>query len=325
MSFPSDKIKVAVLRGGPSPEYDVSLKTGQHVLSLLRETPDLYDPLDILISKEGDWHRHGIVREPERALEDTDVVFNALHGHYGEDGQVQQILESMNIPFTGSNVFGSEKSINKEVAKDIYKQQGMLTPQHEILGEDYNSDHLIYIFRNYLHPVIVKPSNGGSSIGMRLVHTFQELGEAVKHALGYSKKVIIEEFIKGKEGTCGVIENARGESLYALLPVEIRKPNDKSIFDFASKYSGETEEICPGNFRSEEQKLIESMAKQAHQALGLRHYSRSDFMITPKGKIYILETNSLPGFTQESLFLKALHATGWRPRDFVDHVLKLAM
>lgn len=309
MPLPSNKIKVAVLRGGPSLEYDVSLKTGHHVLSLLRETPDLYDPLDIFISKEGDWHRHGIVHEPHRALEDTNVVFNALHGHYGEDGQVQQILASLNIPFTGSNVFGSERSMNKEVAKEIYKQRGLLTPQHEILEEDYNSDHLIHIFRNYLHPVIVKPSNGRASLGIRLAHTFQELGEAVKHALGYSKKVIVEEFIRGKEGTCGVIENARGESFYALLPVEIRK----------------SEEICPGNFRPEEQRLIENMAKQAHQALGLRHYSQSDFMITPKGKIYILETNSLPGFTQESLFPKALYATGWRPRDFVDHVIKLAM
>lgn len=318
-------IKVAVLRGGPSNEYNVSLNTGAQVLSLLREMPDIYDPVDIFISKAGEWHCSGLVEEPHRALRHVDVVWNALHGFYGEDGQVQRILEGLQVPFTGSSAVASALSMDKDMAKRLYRQYSLLTPEHELVTEDTVTEaQLISIFRNYLHPVIIKPASGSSSLGIRLAHTFKELKEAIKHALKDSRRIIVEEFIHGKEGACGVVENARGERLYALLPIEIRM-KDKKFFDFDSKYSGETEEICPGNFTPSEQESISSMAKRAHEILGLRHYSRSDFIITPKGKIYILETNSLPGFTSESLLPKSLHAVGFHPRDFVDHVIKLVV
>lgn len=319
------KLKVAVLRGGPSHEYEVSLKTGHNVLSLLRENPDSYDPVDVFISKDGAWHHNGIADDPHKILRRADVAWNALHGSYGEDGQVQHLLESLKVPFTGSGALASALSMNKEAAKKIYRKHGLLTPQHEVLREDFGHDHLVHVFRNYLHPVIVKPISSGSSVGVRLARTFQELEEAVRHALNYSNKVLIEEFIRGKEGSCGVVEGFRDEKLYALLPIEIRKPRGEDIFGYGSKYSEGVKEICPGNFRSEESEAISEMAKQAHRALGLRHYSRSDFIITPKGKVYILETNSLPGFTQESLLPKSLGATGWHPKGFVDHILELAL
>ena len=320
----SPRTRVAVIRGGPSSEYEVSLKSGAHVLSLLRESPETYEPVDIFISKDGEWHRDGLVHEPHRALKHIDVVFNAMHGAYGEDGQLQQLLEAMHIPFTGSGVLGSALAMNKELAKNIYNQHSLLTPRHEVITDEADDKQLLYIFQNYLHPVIVKPASGGSSIGIRLARTFQELEEAVKHAFGYSKKVLVEEFIRGKEGTCGVVENARGQQLYALLPVEIRS-HGKDFFDFDSKYSGETEEICPGNFKPAEREMMAEMARKAHQALGLRHYSRSDFLITPKGRVYIIETNSLPRLTEESLLPKSLKAVGWQPREFVSHCLNLAL
>lgn len=300
----SPKIKVAVLRGGPSNEYDVSLRTGEHILSTLRGMPKTYEPVDIFISKDGEWHLNGLVHEPHQAMHGVSVVWNALHGSYGEDGQVQKLLEDMRIPFTGSDATASALSMDKDMTKRLYRQHSLLTPAHELITEEsLNEDQLIAIFRNYLHPVIVKPANASGSLGVRLARTFHELKQAVKGTFSHSPRVLVEEFIKGDEASCVVIEGARGEKFYALLP------SSKSGF----------------KLKMEENKQIGEMTKQAHEILGLRHYSSSDFIVTPKRKIYILETNSLPVLHTDSLMHRSLEITGWHPRDFVDHVLKLAM
>ena len=175
MNILSPKIKVAVLRGGPSYEYDVSLKTGGHVLSLLREMPDVYEVQDIFISKDGFWHSGGLVHEPHKALLYANVVWNGLHGHFGEDGKVQRILESLQVPFTGSSAVASAIAMDKARSKDVYNNYDIPTPKHEILNDgDDLSEKLVFIFRNYLHPVIVKPTTGGSSIGMKVAHTYKE-------------------------------------------------------------------------------------------------------------------------------------------------------
>lgn len=298
------KIKVAVVRGGPSNSYVASLQTGEYVLSILRDLPDIYEPLDIFVSKDGEWHRGGLAHEPHRALEYVDVVWNALHGSYGEDGQVQRIFENLQIPFTGSGPVASALAMNKDLAKHLYREYSLLTPAHELIIEDsFNEDQLINIFRNYLLPVIVKPANASGSLGLSLAHTFGELKQSINKTFSHSPRVLVEEFIKGEEISCAVIENAKEEKIYALLP------------------SGGSK----SKLKVEENRQIEEMAKRAHEALGLRHYSNSDFMITPRGKIYILETNSLPVLHKDSLMHRSLHATGWRPRDFIDHIIKLAM
>lgn len=292
------KLKVAVLRGGPSPEYDVSLQTGGHVLSLLREMPEKYHPIDIFISKEGEWHRSGITHEPHEALKHVDMVWNAMHGAYGEDGQVQRILEGIRVPFTGSSSMASALAMNKDMAKGVYALHSLLTPKFEVFEESENiDDKLIFVFRNYLHPVVVKPASSGSSIGVRIAHTFNELKDAVISAFKYSKRVLVEEFIRGKDATCSVIEGARGEKIYALMP--------------------------DGVLAAETKKEIENLSKLAHQVLGLRHYSSSDFIVTPRGKIYLIETNAQPKFNAGSHLHRSLTALGWRARDFVDHILSL--
>jgi D-alanine-D-alanine ligase len=314
------------LRGGPSPEYDVSLKTGANILSHLRSMEDYYEPHDIFISRDGEWHRDGMAHDPHRAMRHIDVVFNAMHGIYGEDGQVQRLLERLGVPFTGSSAVASAVAMNKNLAKSVYTSHSLLTPRHELLERDEDlGPRIFYIFRNYMHPVIVKPAVGGSSIGVRHAHSLRELEEAIIDAFQYCEKVLVEEVVRGKEATCGVVEEGRGERLYALMPIEIRKPQHQHVWGYEAKYSGATEEICPGNFTLEERKCIEDMAKRAHHALGLRHYSRSDFIVARNGKVYILETNSLPGFTEESLMPKALKAVGWHPRDFLDHIIKLTL
>lgn len=300
----SSKIRVAVLRGGPSYGYENSLETGRHILSALREMPDAYEPSDIFISRSGEWHREGLVEEPYGALRHTDVVWNALHGPYGEDGQVQRILEDLRLPFTGSGAEASALSVDKDAAKRIYRKLSLPTPAHELFTEeDLNEDRLIAVFRTYLHPVIVKPADGAGSVGVRLARTFHELKEAVRRIFSHSPKVLVEEFIKGGEASCVVVEEARGEKLYTFLPV------GRSEFKLGP----------------EENRQIEEMAKKAHEALGLHHYSGSDFIVTPNRKIYILETNSLPTLHEGSPTHQALGATGWQVRDFVEHVLKLAI
>ena len=296
----SSKIRVAVLRGGPSSGYESSLKTGEHILSTLRDMSEVYEPVDILISKDGEWHRGGLAYEPHRALEHSDVVWNALHGSYGEDGQVQRLLEGLQIPFTGSSAVASVFAMDKDMAKVLYCQHGLLSPESSIITEeDFDDNRLIHIFRTYLHPVVVKPALGTASLGIRLAHTFQELKEAVKATFSHSRKALVEEHVQGAEASCVVIEKAKGEKLYALIPT--------------------------GQNTTEQNKRIEEMSRIAHGALGMRHYSNSDFILTPKGKIYILETNALPVFHKDSLLNQSLHATGWRPRDFIDHVIRLAM
>jgi D-alanine-D-alanine ligase len=328
------KIRVGVLRGGPvfargydearpSSEYDVSLKTGGHVLKNL---PDKYDSLDIFIDQDGVWHMHGMQKSPDRILGQVDVVFNALHGAYGEDGQVQHLLQTHHVPFTGSTSFASSVGMNKVLSKELFLRHNLKTPQYiAIRNSDDMDERASMVFQSFVMPVVVKPATAGSSVGVSIAKTFSEIKSAIMRAFEHSHVALIEECIIGKEATCGVIEKFRGESLYALMPVEIR-PKKSSFFDYDAKYAdGGSEEICPGNFSDAEKTLIENYAKSAHQALGLRHYSRSDFIITPKRGVYILEVNTQPGLTEQSLFPKALSAGGTHISQFLDHVLTLAI
>lgn len=300
MGIFSSRTKVAVLRGGPSHGYEQSLKTGAYVLNVLRELPDLYEPMDIFISRDGEWHRGGLVLRPEQALHDIDVVWNGLHGEYGEDGQIQRLLDSLKIPYTGSEALASSLSHNKHLAKDLYKQHSLLTPEFELITEeDFNEDRLLFIFRNFMHPVVVKPADGVHSLGVGLAHTFHELKEVIKETFKHSPKVIVEEHIKGTLVSCCVVENAKGEDLYTLIPTG-RRPQ------------GENE-------------IISYMSRKAHEALGLRHYSSSDFIITPRGRIYILETNALPAIHEEAPLQESLSATGWKSDALVRHLLELAI
>jgi D-alanine--D-alanine ligase len=318
------KIKVGVLRGGPSSEYEVSLKTGKSVLDNL---PAHYEAIDVYISKDGEWHHLGAPIEPHKLFKRVDVIFNALHGTYGEDGTVQKLMDQFNVPYTGSTVLASAIGMNKILSKQIFLTCNIKTPIHKTISIEENIDRAVEsLFRSFPIPAVVKPSSSGSSVGVSIVYNKEALKEAVDLALKYSSKAIIEEYISGREATCGVVDNFRNEAIYALLPVEIGKSQESSFYDYNAKYVSDTQEIiCPGNFTAEEKKLLQDMARRAHQALGLRHYSRSDFIVHPKRGIYILETNTLPGLTNESLLPKSLSAIGCTLPDFLDHLICLAL
>jgi D-alanine-D-alanine ligase len=315
------KIRVAVLRGGPSREYEVSLKSGA---SVLQNLPEHIHPIDVFISKDGEWHVSGRVKDPHQVLRHVDVVFNALHGEYGEDGQVQHLLESHNAKFTGPNRFAAATSMNKAQTKEIYRRFGIKTPYARVVRRTIEIPALVRdLHQTFPMPCVIKPVSAGSSVGVYIAGTFETLAKALEELFTTEQTVLIEELIQGKEATCGVIDNFRNQPVYSLLPVEIVPPEGR-FFDYESKYSGVSQERCPGNFSREETEELQELARKAHQALGLRHYSRTDFMISPKRGIYVLETNSLPGLTEESLLPKSLPALGIEFPDFLAHIVNLA-
>ena len=316
-------IKVGVLRGGPSSEHEISLKTGKSVLLNL---PEKYSGSDVFINKEGDWHLDRRPSDHERVFRSVDVIFNALHGSYGEDGKVQQTLEHFGMPYTGSGVVASALGMNKILAREEFKKVGLKVPKATSVSADEGSlKEAERVFRTISPPWVVKPISGGSSVGVSVVKSLPALMSALDVAFDSGQKVFVEEYIAGKEATCGVIDDFRGEKYYALPVIEIIPPSRFGFFNYDAKYCGETKEICPANFDMSIKKEIENMAKKAHSALGCRHYSRTDFIVSPRGGVYILELNTLPGLTEESLVPKALSAVGASYGDFLDHLIKLAL
>ncbi len=317
------KVKVGVVRGGPSDEHEISMLTGKSVLDHM---PAGYIPTDIIISKAGEWLVDGSSIHPQKAFQGIDVLFNALHGAYGEDGKLQQLLDHSQVKYTGSGALASAIAMNKLLAKRMFEKFNIKTPIYRAVRKGEEDEMLAaQIFKSFPMPAIVKPVSSGSSHGVTLVKTMKEILPALKDALAHSEIALVEEYISGKEATCGVIDNFREHALYPLPVIEIRHPSSSEFFDKDAKYSGKSEEICPGNFSEKEKDLIQKAAMEAHHALGLRHYSRSDFIVHPKRGIYILETNTLPGLTSESLMPKALTAVGSSLTQFLDHVLGLAL
>ncbi|OHA13607.1 MAG: hypothetical protein A2909_00705 [Candidatus Tagabacteria bacterium RIFCSPLOWO2_01_FULL_39_11] len=314
-------IKVGVVRGGPSSEYEVSLKTGGNVLKFL---PERYKGVDILITKSGEWHLRGIVARPSRIFQNVDVIFNAMHGEFGEDGKVQQIFEEHGIPYTGSKTFSSALAMNKVMARNAFLNAGIKIPRVFVIKECESSPEQTAkkIFQAFSPPWVLKPASKGSSVGVKIIENFGDLASGIKEVFRYGKTAMVEEYIKGREATCGVLENFRGERHYALPPVEII-PRVK-FFDYGAKYDGSTKEICPANFDLAAKREIEHLAKEAHKILGCSAYSRSDFIVSPRG-IFLLETNTLPGLTSQSLFPKSCVAVGLTFSGLLDHIIRLAM
>lgn len=316
------KIVVGVLRGGPSSEYAVSLKTGENILRSLPQ--EKYKPLDIFISRQGEWHNKGLVREPEKILRHIDVAFNAMHGEYGEDGTVQKILRDHSIPYTGSEVMASRFAIKKEMTKELLAREGLkVLPSIVVRPDDDTQTTCALVHKKMPSPWVVKPTGKGSSVGVSIVRTLPDLEKAISEVLRIDSLALVEKYTKGREATCGILEHFRGQNYYALPVIEIIPPKGK-FFDYQSKYDGSTKEICPGRFTAREKTHIQDAAIRAHKALGCRHYSRTD-MILANDTIWVLETNTLPGLTSQSLFPKSAEAIGLSFPGLLDHLVKLAL
>lgn len=315
-----NRTRISVVRGGPSSEYNVSLRTGEHVLKNLDQ--EKYHVNDVVLTRDGVWYINGARANFAQIAEQTDVVFNAMHGEFGEDGKAQQLFQSFGLPHTGSDSVASAIGMHKELSKDRFRSVGIPVARGEVIPRDAHMPGVAFhIARDFGLPVIVKPVTGGSSIATRVARDETQLVLALDEAAKYGD-VLVEEFLNGKEATCAVIDSGDGEH-FVLIPTEIRHKSEHGFFDHDSKYSGATEEICPGDFTLGDMTKIREYATMAHKAINARHYSRSDFMVTPSG-IYILEINTLPGLTEQSLLPLALGVSGVSMTEFLDHVIELA-
>ena len=316
------KLRVGVMRGGLGGEYYVSLKTGAAVLSSLPR--DHYELHDILITNAGEWHLDGVPTTPAKLLQHIDVIFNALHGEFGEDGKVQKILEHFNIPYTGSTAIPSAIGMNKELAKKYFRAVGIRVPQGVAVtrGEEV-SEVLERIKAEIPGPYVIKPLTGGSSIGLSFARTDKELVAGIEKALTYAERALVEEYVKGREVTLGVIDARDGGRAYATPPLEILLPED-TVFDYDQKYRNLTHPIGPARMQDTERHALEEAALLAHIHLGVRHYARYDFVLTHEGPC-LLEVNTLPGLSQSSLLTKSLELHGLKLPEFLDYVLTLAL
>ena len=305
------RLRIALLSGGWSGEREISLKSGEAVyLALDKQKYDVtrYDPRDDL----GD-----LIRDRES----IDIAFILLHGKFGEDGCIQGFLDLMGIPFVGSGVLPSALALNKKVAKQLYRSSGLNVVDDVIVnrGGEYPIDQIMETLGTW---TVVKPVAEGSSLGMSICHTEEELSRGLQSAFQYDEEVLVERYIKGREVTCAVLGN---KSLEALPLIEIVPNPEYAFFDYEAKYKpGATKEICPAPLSEEQTGKAQSCAKRAHEALGCRVWSRTD-MIVQADEVYVLETNTIPGMTETSLVPLAAKTAGLSLSELLDRLIELSL
>jgi D-alanine-D-alanine ligase len=305
------KMRLALIAGGKSAEREVSLKSGDQVYKALdKDKYDIrrYDPASDLAQL--------VLDAPQ-----LDVALIIMHGRGGEDGTVQGLLELLGVPYQGSGVLASALGMNKELSKTLYQLAGLKVPRALAFTQQVTPSSE-EIEATLGLPVVIKPVNEGSSIGVSIARTQEELAAGLKAAFAYDYRVLVEEFIAGIEVTGGVLGN---NSPQALPLVEIVPSSDYIFFDYEAKYKpGATTEICPAHLSPELTQAAQQSALAAHQALGCRGYSRTDMRLRD-GQIYVLETNTIPGMTATSLFPQAAQAAGLEFPVLLDTLIKLAL
>ena len=290
-------MKVAVIMGGKSSEREISLKTGRAIVKALKELGHEVYTFDL--SPE----------LPCKLLElKPDKVFIALHGSPGEDGTVQGMLEILGIPYTGSDTITSAVCIDKDFTKRILQRENVKTPAWEVIYEEKDLEHL----RWNTFPAVVKPAREGSSIGLKVVNSLSELKKYAEKLLKKSGKVMIEEFIKGKDLTVGIL---KGEP----LPVIEIRPK-KGIYDYESKYTKGMSEYIIIKDEALTKKLHE-ISKKIYRVLSLKDFARIDFRLSEEGEIYFLEVNTIPGMTELSLLPMAAGAKGVDFQKLIDIII----
>lgn len=323
--------RIAVLMGGRSSEHDISLSSGRKVLSVLSDRA----PLEVVIERDGAWRVGGeAVASVGVALETlrqrTDVVFLALHGPGGEDGAIQGCLETVGLVYTGSGVLGSALAMDKPRTKLIYTTAGIPTPPFQVVTRQrWRTDRdevLESLERRFGFPCVLKRAREGSSYGISFPANAAAAAQALDQYFEKETSVLAEKKVKGREFTCAVLEVAREERTFALPVTEII-PGDKfAFFDLEAKYTpGATREITPADIPDELRERIQAHALAAHEALDLRDMSRSDVLVDGTGNPFLLETNTIPGFTPTSLLPQAAAVAGYDFRALVDVLIDNAL
>jgi D-alanine-D-alanine ligase len=343
--------------GGRTAEHEISVGSGRKVIEHLDLSK--YNVKPVTITREGLWRIPqgyltegapvaklmesdfaydtagkeivpiGIGTALDRTVsEKVDVVFIAMHGPYGEDGTIQGLLEVLDIPYTGSGVEASAISMNKVRCKQIYIHHGIPTPRYEVIEErawKVESAQLTdQVDKSLGFPCVTKPPQLGSSVAIRIVQAREDFGAAIEEALRYDNSVLVEEFMPGRELTSPILGNEPAGEPTALPLVEI-VPKTSSYFDYEAKYTpGASDEITPARVDEEITKKAQELGVMAHKALGCAGLSRTD-MILNDGELSVLETNTIPGLTDVSLFPKAANAMGMSFSQLLDHLIEVAV
>jgi D-alanine-D-alanine ligase len=299
------KLKIGVLGGGVSPERSISLMSAHNAHKALANSG--FDVVFINITSSNPEDVKGLLIEQE-----IDLAFLALHGCFGEDGGIQKILEDLSICYTGSDPLASRLAMDKVLSKKIFQAQGVITP-----------DFTLYSGRGEIpavdrFPLVVKPSGSGSSLGISIVRSRNELGAALEAALAHQDRVLIEEYIPGREVTVGIL-GPRALGVVEIIP-------QTGYYDFNAKYMDQkTVFTAPAKLSPQAYRDCQLAALAAHTALGCRDFSRVDIRLSPEGVPYVLEVNSIPGLTAHSLLPLSAEACGIFFQELMRQMVHLAL
>ncbi len=303
--------KIGVLMGGPSTEREISLKSGKAVYESLIGSGLKVVSIDIKTDEVAQNMRlirgHGI-----------DIAFIALHGRFGEDGRIQDILDTLKIPYTGSGAVASCLAMDKIASRKIFEKSGLAVPRYK--AEDnlsYNANWKTRRRDDFVFPLVVKPVTHGSSIGLSIVRREEEMDKSVDFALSFDERIIIEEYIRGREVTVGIL----GQKVLPVIEIIPKK----GFFDYKAKYhSGMTDYVVPAQLQRETCANIQKTALSAHKLLGCYGCSRVDIILSNDDTPFVLEVNTIPGLTSTSLLPKAAKAAGIDFPELCVKLLKLA-
>ena len=309
-------MRVAVLGGGRSSEHEVSLASAEAVREGLESAG--HEPVDVRISREGRWTHAGesLTLAPGAGLADADAVFPALHGPFGEDGTVQGLLELLDVPYVGAGVMASAVSMDKALFKDLMSAHGIPQVDYAVV-RDGQRPRL-----DFPLPVFVKPARLGSSVGISRAAGSAELAESLRLAFQHDPIVVVERMAEGLELECSVLGNSEPE---ASLPgqIVVRKGD---WYDYEAKYSpGGMELIVPAPVPDEVRDRVRELAVEVFRIVDCAGMARVDFFVEDGGRVLVNELNTIPGFTDTSVYAKLFEASGVAYTELLDRLLELAV
>ena len=297
-------MKVGVIMGGISSEREISLNSGNSIMENIDKNK--YDVVPVVIDEKAD-----IINK----VKDLDFALLALHGKFGEDGTVQSVLQTLDIPYSGCGPLTSALCMDKDLTKTVLEANGIRTARwlnvKSVEEIDYEA------IENMGYPVFIKPTNGGSSVATFKIYDKEKVQEAVEEGLKWDTEVMIEEFIDGNEITCPVFDNK-------LFPVIAIKPKS-DFFDYTQKYSDNGADEVLVELEEDLYKEVKEMALKTYKALKCEVYSRIDMIVNKEGTPYILEVNTLPGMTAASLFPKSAKGEGYSFSEFLDLIIETSL